>query len=137
MTLQLRVLGPLELSGSGGVELKRVLQQPKRLGLLTYLVLRSPQRFHRRDSLLALFWPDLDTEHARAALRRSLYFLRQEAGDGVLVGRGDEEIGVAPDGCSCDAVQFEAAANAGDDAAALGLYRGDLLEGFYVQGAPA
>ncbi|TFG50209.1 MAG: hypothetical protein E4H38_03885, partial [Gemmatimonadales bacterium] len=135
MPLQLRVLGSLELSGSGGVELKRVLQQPKRLGLLTYLVLRSPQRFHRRDSLLALFWPDLDTEHARAALRRALYFLRQEAGEGVLVGRGDEEIGIEPDGCVCDAVQFEAAVKAGEDAVALEYYRGDLLEGFYIQGA--
>ena len=136
MPIQLRVLGPLELSDAGGVELKRVLQQPKRLGLLTYLVLHSPQRFHRRDSLLALFWPDLDTEHARAALRRSLYFLRQEVGDDVLVGRGDEEIGIAPGGCLCDAVQFEAAANAGDDTTALACYRGDLLEGFYIQGAP-
>ena len=136
MPLQLRVLGSLELSGTSGVELKRVLQQPKRLGLLAYLVLRSPQRFHRRDSLLALFWPDLDTEHARAALRRSLYFLRHELGEGVLVGRGDEEIGIAPDTCLCDAVQFEAAVKSGEDAAALEYYRGDLLEGFYIQGAP-
>jgi len=136
MLIQLRVLGSLELSGDGGTELTRVLQQPKRLGLLTYLVLRSPQRFHRRDSLLALFWPDLDTEHARAALRRALYFLRQEAGDGVLLGRGSEEIGIAPDGCVCDAAEFEGAVKAGDDATALGWYRGDLLDGFYIQGAP-
>jgi DNA-binding SARP family transcriptional activator/TolB-like protein len=136
MPIQLRVLGSLELYSDAGVEMRRVLQQPKRLGLLSYLTICTPRRFHRRDLLLALFWPDLDTEHARAALRRALYFLRHEVGDGVLVGRGDEEVGIAPEGCTCDAVRFEAEAVAGHDEAALELYRGNLLEGFYIQGAP-
>jgi DNA-binding SARP family transcriptional activator/thioredoxin-like negative regulator of GroEL len=136
MTLSLRVLGPLELVGSDGTEVRRVLQQPKRLGLLAYFALRSPQRFHRRDALLALFWPDLDTEHARSALRRSLYFLRRELGDGIVVGRSEEEVGLADDSLRCDAAEFEAAVKQGDLDRALQLYRGHLLEGFFVAGAP-
>ncbi|HEX5818704.1 MAG TPA: BTAD domain-containing putative transcriptional regulator [Gemmatimonadales bacterium] len=136
MTLSLRVLGPLELVGSDGTEVRRVLQQPKRLGLLAYFALRSPQRFHRRDALLALFWPDLDTEHARSALRRSLYFLRRELGDGIVVGRSEEEVGLADDSLRCDAAEFEAAVKQGEHDRALQLYRGHLLEGFFVAGAP-
>jgi len=41
-----------------------VLAQPKRVALLAYLAAATPRRLHRRDSLLALFWPELDQEHA-------------------------------------------------------------------------
>ena len=85
--------------------------------------------------MLALFWPELDQEHARAALRRSLYFLRTELGADVLTGRGDEEIGVPETALWCDATALEAALAAGDGAAALALYRGPLLDGVYVAGA--
>ena len=36
----------------------------------------------------------------------------------------------------CDATAFEAALDAGDPATAMELYRGDLLDGFFVDGAP-
>lgn len=134
--IELRTLGALELHGADGGELRRVLQQPKRLALLAYLAVATPRRFHRRDALLATFWPDLDTDHARGALRRSLYFLRRALGDGVLVGRGDEEIGLAPGALWCDTAAFEEKLRAGDLRAALDVYRGALLEGFYVAGAP-
>jgi DNA-binding SARP family transcriptional activator len=92
--IQFHTLGLLDLRGPDGRELRSVLQQPKRVGLLAYLAIASPRRFHRRDSLLALLWPELDQEHARAALRRSLYFLRAELGAEVVAGRGDDEVGV-------------------------------------------
>src|SRR5439155_727113 len=61
------MLGGLNLLGVGGHELKSVLAQPKRVALLAYLAAATPKRLHRRDSLVALFWPELDQEHARAA----------------------------------------------------------------------
>src|SRR5204862_175205 len=67
--ISLTTLGTLDLRDGDGREIRPLLQQPKRLSLLLYLAMESPRRFQRRDSLLALFWPDLDTEHARAALR--------------------------------------------------------------------
>src|SRR2546427_8673502 len=70
--IELRMLGRLSLTGADGREVRGLLGQPRRLALLAYLAAASPQGFHRRDTLLALFWPELDQEHARAALRQAL-----------------------------------------------------------------
>ncbi len=134
--IDLKTLGAVELRSTERGEVRAVLQQPKRLALLVYLTTAKPGKLFRRDSLLALFWPDLDQEHARAALRRSLYFLRQACGAELLVGRGDEEVGVDAALIRCDALEFDRAIDANDLEAALEHYRGDFLEGFYVQGAP-
>ncbi|HEV8355257.1 MAG TPA: hypothetical protein VGQ17_00650, partial [Gemmatimonadales bacterium] len=136
--LELRTLGVVDLRTAAGREVRAVVQQPKRFALLAWLALAAPGRFVRRDTLLGLFWPELDEEHARGALRRSLYFLRRALGgrDEVLIGRGEEEVGVAAELLWCDAVAFREAVKAGDPAGALALYQGDLLEGFYVAGAP-
>lgn len=133
--IQLRTLGLLDLRDPEGREIRAVLHQPKRLGLLAYLSIATPRRFHRRDTLLALFWPDLDQEHARAALRRSLYFLRAELGADVLAGRGDEEVGVTEETLWCDATALERALDAGDFERAVELYQGPLLDGLYVAGS--
>ena len=134
--IELRTLGTLELHGTDGRELRPILQQPKRLALLVYLALAGSRRFHRRDSLVALFWPELDGERARGALRRSLYFLRQSLGSAAIVGRGDEEVAVAPDVLDTDVARFTAAIAEDRLPDALDLYRGDLLHGLYIRGAP-
>src|SRR2546430_1883929 len=133
--VEFRILGALNLLGPGGRELTPVLAQPKRVALLAYLAAATPRRLHRRDSLVALFWPELDQEHARAALRQALHGLRHALGEGVFVSRGDEDIGLDQDQIRCDVVEFERAAEAGRLADALDLYRGDLLEGFFIRGA--
>lgn len=96
----------------------------------------QPRGFHRRDRLLALFWPELDTAHARASLRRALYFLRQHLGDSLITGRGDEEVGVDSQQLESDIDAFDDALAQGHAEAALRLYRGDLLAGLYVADAP-
>lgn len=133
--LHLSLLGPLDLRDAAGAEVRAVLQQPKRLALLAYLVLTGTGTFRRRDSVVGLFWPDLDQDHARGALRRALYFLRRSCGDGVFHTRGEEELGIASNTVTCDALEFERAARAGDRDRAHSLYRGDLLDGFYIAGA--
>jgi serine/threonine-protein kinase len=133
--IELRTIGTVDLRNGQGGELRPVLQQPKRVALLVYLAVAKPGAFHRRDSLLGLFWPELDQEHARAALRRAIYFLRQALGPDVVPGRGDEEIGIDSTALWCDVLAFDAAIRAKDHAAAMALYRGPFLEGFYVQGA--
>src|SRR5260370_38056194 len=92
--VEFRILGALNLLGAGGGELTSVLAQPKRVALLAYLAAATPRRPHRRDSLVALFWPELDQEHARAALRQALHGLPPALGDRVLVTRGDVYIGL-------------------------------------------
>ncbi len=134
--IELRTLGALEANSAGGTPLRSVLAQPRRLALLSYLALASPRGFHRRDTLFALFWPEHDTEHARHALRQSLYFLRHALGATAIISRGDEELAVAPDQLRCDAAEFERAIDEGRLEAALALYRGDLLPGFHISDAP-
>src|SRR5213083_1258963 len=132
--IELRMLGTLSLTSADGRDVRALLGQPRRLALLAAA---TPQGFHRRDSLLALFWPELDQEHARAALRQALHVVRDALGAGAVASRGDEEIGLAFDHVSCDVGAFERAVAVGQFREALDLYRGDLLEGFFITGAPS
>src|SRR5437764_6836303 len=68
--IELRMLGEIRLrtDSPDGVEVAALLGQPKRLALLAYLASPAPGTWHRRDMLLALFWPELDAAHARTAL---------------------------------------------------------------------
>jgi DNA-binding SARP family transcriptional activator len=134
--IDLKTLGAVELRDAAGRELSSVLSQPKRLAVLLYLALARPRGFQRRDVLLALFWPEADHDHARAALRKVVHVLRRELGEGVLLGRGDEEVGFAQKTVRCDVVAFEEAIGDGRFTEALELYRGELLEGFFVSAAP-
>jgi len=90
----LRALGSVDLRDTHGEPLPALLAQPKRAGLLAYRLGCHPGAFHRRDSLLALFWPELDQTHGRNALSQALSFLRRNLDDGVLVTRGVGEVGV-------------------------------------------
>jgi DNA-binding SARP family transcriptional activator len=130
--IRLRTLGSLDLTDSDGCELHAILVQPKRLALLVYLATACSPRFRRRDTLVALFWPELDLGHARGALRQAMRFLRGQLGPDVLVNRGEEEIGVNSDALRCDITEFDLACEAGDWSRAAELYRGDLLSGVFI-----
>lgn len=130
--IELRTLGALRLLGPSRHDFAAVLAQPKRLALLAYLAVAHRGGFARRDSLVGLFWPDLDDAHARSSLRQSLTFLRRALGEDVLVRRGAEEIGVDESVLETDAVLFDRACDATEWRAALDLYRGDLLEGVFM-----
>jgi DNA-binding SARP family transcriptional activator len=129
-SLELRVFGAVELTGRSGLD--SLLSQPKRTALLVYLTLARPRGFHRRDRIVGLFWPEHDQEHARAALRKALYAVRQVVGENVLTSRGDEELGVDRAALRCDAIEFDEAVQGDRLARALELYAGDLLEGFFA-----
>ncbi|HEU4787187.1 MAG TPA: BTAD domain-containing putative transcriptional regulator, partial [Gemmatimonadaceae bacterium] len=133
--LRLRVLGSVELCADDGRELQTVLAQPKRTALLAYLAAASPVGFHRRDRLLALFWPEQDDAHARGALNAAVRFLRREMGRATIASRGSDEIGIDGSACWSDVAAFRAAIDAGRYDEALSLYRGDLLDGFFADGA--
>src|SRR5260370_18676391 len=92
--IKLGMLGTLSLSDADGREVRSVLRQPRRLALLAYLAAATPRGFHRRDTLLVLFWPELDQEHARAALRQALHLVPAGLGADVILTRGDEDLGL-------------------------------------------
>ena len=134
--LTFRVLGTIDLRDAERRPVDAVLAQPKRLALLAYLAAARPHGFHRRDTLVGLFWPDLDQGRARNALSQALHHLRRSLGSDVIETRGDEEVGISESEIECDARQLWTAL--GDERADLleSLYRGDLLPGLFVPGAP-
>jgi serine/threonine-protein kinase len=134
--LEFRVLGTLELATPFGTSLTSVRTQPKRVALLAYLALARPRGAHSRDQLLALLWPELDESHARAALRQAVHHLRQTLGEQAIIARGYDELRLEPRSVDCDALTFEAELDADHPESALALYRGDLLEGFFLAATP-
>ena len=128
---KLRLLGSLDLQDEGGTEL-RLLRQPKRMSVLAFLAASEPGAFHRRDRLLALFWPESSTKSARHGLRQALYELRKELGDDAVLQRGVEEIALNRQVVACDLTQLESAIAQGRLEEAMELYRGPLLEAFFV-----
>ncbi len=130
--VELRVLGRIEQSGGDDKDLDSILRRPKRLAILAYLCLADPGSFVRRDTLLALFWPEADEDRARAALNQSLYVLRGALGSQILTVRGRDEVGIDRSLLGCDACAFRDALEAGDPQRALDLYAGDLLPGLHI-----
>ena len=134
--IRFRMLGTVDLRDSDGRELRSVLRRPKLLALLGYLAAARPFGFHRRDSLVALLWPDLDNAHARNALRQALHALRDALGPEVVVARGEEELELSEQSFWCDPRAFAAALDAGRAEEALELCRGGLLTGLHLSEVP-
>ena len=130
--IRLRALGALDLRAADGQELRGVLAQRRRIALLAYLALAAPRGLHSRDTLLALFWPEYDSERARNALSQAVHFLRRSLGPDTIVSRNGDVVGLNWSQFWCDAVAFDELLEAGRTAEALDIYRGDLLEGFHT-----
>lgn len=122
----------------------------KAIALLAYLAVTGAS--HSRDRLAALFWPDVDESHARAALRRTLSALNAAlGGQGLEADR--EAVGLDADaGIWVDVDQFHRRLAAcpshghpatevcaeclGPLAEAAALYRDDFLAGFTLRDSP-
>ncbi len=134
---EFRVLGPPRICTSGGQSIDALVRQAKRTALLAYLAAAIPRGRQRRDKVLALFWPESDAHHARAALSQALYVLRSHLGENAIQSKGDDELALNCEIIWSDCVAFEEHLDAGRPAEALALYGADLLDSFFVSGAPA
>jgi DNA-binding SARP family transcriptional activator len=137
-SLELTLFGSPEVRNNG--HLVTSFRTSKAQALLYYLAVTG--RPHTRPTLAGLLWGDQPEAAARASLSKCLSNLHDLLGDAVLVERQtaafnrdhpyhlDTErlaasIGIAPSPAAIPTLQ-----------AALSLYRGDFLEGFYVRDAP-
>lgn len=137
--IELRTLGSVELRDDEAVEIRSVLSQPKRLALLSYMAIARPRAFHRRDTLLGIFWPEQDDERARGALNQALYYLRRSLGPDAVVTRGRDEVAIDAERLRCDAVALDDLLSDGSPearASAVRAYGGDLLPGLFISDAP-
>jgi len=131
---ELCTLGTIDLRGDDGTSLPEPVRHSKRIALLAYLASPYPIRFHRRETLIALLWPELDESHGRGMLRHELYELRQELGAETFRGDGSETVGIDGARIWCDARAFEEAVEDGRLTDALDLVRGPFLPGLHVDG---
>jgi DNA-binding SARP family transcriptional activator/predicted ATPase len=136
--LELKLLGSPEVWLDG--QMVTGFRSGKARALLYYLVVSG--RAQPRSVLAGLFWGGVAENHARRSLTMTLSNLRQLVGDYLDIARET----VAFDANSSywlDVAVFEAGAAAGSRGQnidglkqAIALYRGDFLEGFYLQDAP-
>ena len=133
--IELSLLGLHALRGPDGRELGTLPAQPKRFALLAFLAIGATGGYHRRDSLAAMFWPDLDQFASRRALRNTLYHLRDALGDGVIVAQGDDAVAIDPTRLTCDVTRLREAVESGRYEEAVDLYRGELLAGMHFANA--
>ena len=126
------------------------LEMRKTLALLAYLSL-SPQR-PSRETLAALFWPELDQQHALTNLRRNLFSLARSLPPGLLE-TDRERIGLSSvDWLQVDVGEFRTLLAAVKEHShspdplcqdclsslekAAAINRGDFLEGFNLKDCP-
>ena len=136
LLIRLRLLGSVDLKGSNGEELRGIIAQPKPMAMLAYLAAATPVGYRRREELLSIFWPELDSTRGRRALSQALHVLRSDLDEGVIAARGVEELGLEPSLISSDVSDFRAAIERRDWKNALDLYHGELLSGFLISGSP-
>jgi DNA-binding SARP family transcriptional activator len=129
--LEVNLLGPPRVVRDGELV---AFDTRKAVALLSHLAMTARPR--SRDSLADLLWPDSDSDHARAALRRTLSSVRSAVGPAFLEATRDHVRLVRAPGLVVDVDVFRSfRLSRAEDA--VTVFRGDFLEGFVVRDAPA
>jgi DNA-binding SARP family transcriptional activator len=126
-SVQILVLGPPAIREDGQ---SLELRDRKGVGLLAYL---ATQGRTTRDKLADLFWTDMNQTDARRNLRQRLYELKGKLPDGCLNTDGDSVS--LETSAQTDFQQFRESISAGDDEAAILLWRDSFLHGLELPGA--
>jgi DNA-binding SARP family transcriptional activator len=104
-------------------------QQKRPLGLLAILGLGGKPGVSR-DRVEAYLWPESSGARAQHALDQTVYAIRHALGSDVILSTG-RELRLNPDLVRVDVWEFEEAIRAGQWTAAVGHYKGPLLDGFH------
>ena len=130
---RLKALGGLSVVAEDGL-VADACTQPRRLALLALLAV-ARDRGVSRDKLVAYLWPERDAEHARHALNQLLHTQRKLFAplDPCL---GGKTLRLNPSVIPTDVGEFENALDGGDVEAAVELWSGPFLDGFFLNDAP-
>src|SRR5438477_947024 len=104
-------------------------QQKRPLGLLAILGLTGPQGL-ARDRIQAYLWPESSGARAHHALDQAVYAIRQALGSDLILSTA-RELRLNPELVQVDIWEFEQAMRAAQWTAAVGFYKGPLLDGFH------
>lgn len=135
--LKVRLLGPTQVTIGDKLVTDQFITR-KAEALFYYLVVT--QTAHRRDQLAGLLWPDVPEARARKNIRDVLPSLRKLLGDYLVITRQT----IAFNTAALYWLDVEQLATAVTNphpepdkmAEAIALYRGDFLDGFYVDDSP-
>ena len=135
-TLRLELLGDLQIRAGNGP--LATISAKKAQALIAYLAVKPAQRVSR-EKIAALLWSSTGPDQARQSLRQTLSMLRKELttilGDPRALIDENDVLGVDETLVACDVAEFESLAASGSESAlarAAELYRGDFLDGFYL-----
>src|SRR5437899_1248528 len=126
--LILELLGTLSLR-DGTRPVPVAAQQKRPLGLLAILGLGGTPGLSR-DHIEAYLWPESSGARAHHALDQTVYSIRQALGSDLILSTA-RELRLNSDLFRVDVWEFEQAIRAGQWAAAVGHYKGPLLDGFH------
>ena len=130
--LRLRTFGGLSIESAtptGSVTANR-----RSLALLALLAANGGRGLSR-DTIVALLWPESNTERGRNSLSQVTSVLRRDLGaDDLLL--GTVELRVNPKVVACDVLEFEHCIATDDLESAIVLYRGAFLDGVFLRNAP-
>lgn len=129
--IRLRTFGICQIEKTVGDDVTVLELQPAATAVLAYLAIARPPGRRRRDELLGIFWPELDDNRARTALRKTLHRIRAVLGEDVVLAHGTDSLELSSINFQCDTRHFENAFQAGNLQECMAWYRGDLLPGFY------
>src|SRR3989441_2246350 len=104
-------------------------QQRRPLGLLAILGLSGKQGL-ARDRIEAYLWPESSGARAHHGLDQTVYSIRQAVGSDLILSTA-RELRLNSDLVRVDVWEFEEAIRAGQWTAAVGHYRGPLLDAFH------
>jgi DNA-binding SARP family transcriptional activator len=124
----LELLGPLSLRGDTR-PVPVAAQQKRPLGLLAILALGGRQGISR-DKIEAYLWPESSGELARHSLDQTVYAVRHALGSDAVLSTG-RVLRLNPEVVRVDTWEFDEAIRAGEWAAAVGHFKGPLLDGFH------
>ena len=131
---RLLTLGTLRLVGSADdTVLGEHGHQRRRLALLAVLG-ASGEGGRSRDQLLGVFWPEVSQSRARHSLQQLLYAIRTSLDEDVFT--GSNPLRLSSSAVSSDIGDFTDALTRNELEAAVELYRGPFLDGFWLGDAP-
>lgn len=134
--LKIQCLGDLQMRSASGAMVS--LAAKKAQALIIYLAIKPGQRVSR-DKVAMLLWSSTGPEQGRQSLRQTLSTLRKDlqsvSPDSKILLEENDLLGVDETLMEVDSAAFESLVASGSESALLEatrLYRGDFLDGFYL-----
>ena len=130
--LRLLTLGGAAVANESGDNVNTAATQRRTLALLSILAVAGPAGVSR-ERLIALLWPDAELDRGRHALAQALYASRRSLACDDLF-EVDADIRIRPDRMTSDVADFERLRSHDADAA-VSLFKGPFLDGFFLPGS--